>query len=100
VVNVSPSTGSGGGYYNILNPFGNNVFSWIKLSPVTRTMTAPMGNNGPQAIGPEDRANSDFALTSAKATVAVVPEPTTLAGLGLISGLLMASRRRKASPVS
>lgn len=100
VVNLSPSTDSGGGYYNILNPFGNNVLSWIQLSPITRTMTAQMGNNGPRPIGPEDIANSDFALTSAKATVAAVPEPTTLVGLGLVGGLLMASRRRKASPVA
>jgi PEP-CTERM motif len=43
----------------------------------------------------------DVAFSGAAfANVASVPEPTTLAGLGLVGGLLAVSRRRKASQVS
>ena len=83
VTNISPSTGKGGGYYDITNPFGNARFDFLTLTPVT---------DGSVAFN--SSANSDFALTHATATS--VPEPTTLAGLGLVGGLLLATRRRKA----
>jgi hypothetical protein len=83
VTNLSPSKGNGGGYYDIANPFGNAKFDFLTLTPVTYDSVAQNSN-----------ANSDFALTHAAAKS--VPEPTTLAGLGLIGGLLLATRRRKA----
>jgi hypothetical protein len=83
VTNLSPSKGNGGGYYDITNPFGNAKFDFLTLTPVTYNSVAQNSN-----------ANSDFALTHAIAKS--VPEPTTLAGLGLVGGLLLATRRRKA----
>jgi hypothetical protein len=83
VTNLSPSKGNGGGYYDIANPFGNAKFDFLTLTPVTYDSVAKTSNT-----------NSDFALTHAAAKS--VPEPTTLAGLGLIGGLLLATRRRKA----
>jgi len=83
VTNLSPSTGKGGGYYDITNPFGNAKFDFLTLTPVTY-----------DSVAYNSSANSDFALTSA--TAKSVPEPTTLAGLGLVGGLLLATRRRKA----
>jgi hypothetical protein len=93
VTNLSPSTNQGGGYYNIDNPFGNLKFTSLTLSPLTYNISS---NN--QSLGLEDSANSDFALTHASAKS--VPEPTAIAGLGLVGGLLLATRRRKLSRVS
>lgn len=81
VLNVSPSTSAGGGSYSILNPFGSTTIAGFSLTPV-KVGTA------------KGSANSDFALSAASVSV---PEPATLAGLGLVSGLLAVSRRRKAS---
>jgi PEP-CTERM motif len=84
VVNVSPSTTGFGGSYSILNPFGKTKIAGFSLTPV-RVKDA----NGKYPTGSK---NSDFALSAASVHV---PEPTTLAGLGVV-GLLAASRRRKA----
>jgi hypothetical protein len=81
VTNLSPSKGNGGGYYDIANPFGNEKFDFLTLTPDTYDSVAKTSN-----------ANSDFALTHATS----VPEPTAIAGLGLVAGLLVATRRRKA----
>ncbi|GET37145.1 PEP-CTERM sorting domain-containing protein [Microseira wollei] len=84
---LSSSTQSGGGLYSILNPFGNNVVSSVRLEPSVYNSVAT------------DYRNSDFSLMGAQAERAV-PEPTTLAGLGIVAGLLAASRRRKANAAS
>lgn len=83
VTNLSPSKGNGGGYYDIANPFANARFDFLTLTPVTYN-----------SVAHNSSANSDFALTHATATA--VPEPTAIAGLGLVGGLLLATRRRKA----
>jgi PEP-CTERM motif len=84
VVNVSPSLTNGGGSYSILNPFGKTEIAGFSLTPVK--VKDANGNY------PTGSKNSDFALSAAAVHV---PEPTTLAGLGVV-GLLAASRRRKA----
>ncbi|MFB2979443.1 PEP-CTERM sorting domain-containing protein [Microseira sp. BLCC-F43] len=89
---LSNSTQSGGGLYSILNPFGNNVVSSVNLTPYTYSTSEVPG------IGTDYR-NSDFSLIGAQAERAV-PEPTTLAGLGIVAGLLATSRRRKANAAS
>jgi hypothetical protein len=73
---LSKSDESGGGWYRIFNPFGKTEVTDIKL-------TAP---------DPEgDYIKHDFSLVGAEK----VPEPTTIAGLGLVAGALVAYRRRK-----
>lgn len=94
VTNLSPSTGNGGGYYNIDNPFGNAIFSSLTLTPFTYIKDA--SGNAIQAVS----TNSDFALAHATAAARSVPEPTALAGLGLIGGLLLVSRRRQVNKAS
>ena len=94
VTNLSPSTGNGGGYYNIDNPFGDAVFSFLTLTPFTYTTDAY--GKAIQAVS----TNSDFALAHATAAARSVPEPTALAGLGLIGGLLLVSRRRQVNKAS
>ncbi|MGI8504610.1 MAG: PEP-CTERM sorting domain-containing protein [Hassallia sp.] len=89
VTNFSHSKGNGGGYYNIANPFGNAKFDFLTLTPVTYDSSYDSS-----VVAKTSNANSDFALTHAAAKS--VPEPTTLAGLGLVGGLLLATRRRKA----
>ncbi|KAM3090009.1 PEP-CTERM sorting domain-containing protein [Phormidesmis sp. 146-35] len=84
VVNVSPSLTNEGGSYNILNPFGKTEIAGFSLTPVK--VKDAKGNY------PSGSKNSDFALSAASVHV---PEPATLAGLGVV-GLLAASRRRKA----
>lgn len=66
------------GSYEISNPFGN--FKIVGFS-----LTRPAGELN-------DAKYSDFVLSGA--TVTSVPEPGTIAGLGLV-GLLAASRRRR-----
>ncbi|MBD0265270.1 MAG: PEP-CTERM sorting domain-containing protein, partial [Tolypothrix sp. Co-bin9] len=85
VTNLSASSNKGGGYYDIANPFGNEKFDFLTLTPFTYG-SVPQNNS----------ANSDFALAHATAVTKAVPEPTTLAGLGLVGGLLLTTRRRKA----
>lgn len=81
VTNLSPSKGNGGGYYDIANPFGNARFDFLTLTPITY-----------DSVAKNSSANADFALSHATS----VPEPTAIAGLGLVGGLLLATRRRKA----
>jgi hypothetical protein len=90
VTNLSPSTGHGGGYYNIDNPFGNEQFTFLTLTPVT--YVTDFYGKSIEALS----TNSDFALAHATAVTKAVPEPTAIAGLGLVGGLLLATRRRKA----
>jgi hypothetical protein len=44
-----------------------------------------------------DQDLNDFVFTARATPVASVPEPTTIAGLGLVAGALAVSRRRKIS---
>jgi PEP-CTERM motif len=89
VVNLSPSNNSGGGFYKILNPFGNNTFSSVKFSTI------------PYAGVSNNYQNTDYSLVFAKSgSATAVPEPATLAGLAMVGGLVAASRRRKASKAS
>jgi PEP-CTERM motif len=83
-------TNKGGGWYSVQNPFGDLSLSKIKLRAVV------------QPGAEVNYKNTDFALVGATLKdVEKVPEPTTLAGLGVIGGLIVASRRRrKASQVS
>ncbi|MBW4449363.1 MAG: PEP-CTERM sorting domain-containing protein [Spirirestis rafaelensis WJT71-NPBG6] len=85
VTNLSPSKGNGGGYYDITNPFGNAKFDFLTLTPFTYDL-----------VDQKSSANSDFALAHATAVAKAVPEPTAIAGLGLVGGLLLTTRRRKA----
>lgn len=94
VTNLSPSTGNGGGYYNIDNPFGDAVFSYLTLTP--ESYTVDFYGFTIKAVS----TNSDFALAHATAAARSVPEPTALAGLGLIGGLLLVSRRRQVNKAS
>jgi len=80
VVTKSDSTITGGGWYSVLNPFGNNPISYLTMTAVPQP--------GVPANSP---ANSDFALVGAEKT----PEPTTFAGLALVGAVLIASRRRR-----
>jgi hypothetical protein len=84
VVNVSRSIKDAGGSYSILNPFGKTEIAGFSLTPVKVKDAAGKYPTGSK--------NSDFALSAVSVHV---PEPTTLAGLGVV-GLLAASRRRKA----
>ena len=85
VTNLSPSKGNGGGYYDIANPFGNAKFDFLTLTPFTYDLVDQKSN-----------ANSDFALAHATAVAKAVPEPTAIAGLAIVGGLLLTTRRRKA----
>lgn len=84
VINLSPSNNKGGGWYSILNPFGDAAISSIQLFAPTQAGAAA-----------NSARNSDYALVGA--TAAAVPEPASLAGLALVGGVVMGSRRRKAS---
>lgn len=82
VTNLSPSIKKRGGWYQILNPFGETFVSSLTFTAIT------------QPGAPADSfKNSDYSLVGIKA--APVPEPGTvgaLLGLGALGGLL--SRRR------
>lgn len=73
---VSPSNSTGGGWYSIANPFGDAKVDTVVLTSSTETGTS--------------HKYSDFALVGA-----TVPEPATIAGLGLVAGALFTARRRK-----
>ena len=85
VTNLSPSSNKGGGYYDIANPFGNAKFDFLTLTPFTYDL-----------VDQKSSANSDFALAHATAVAKAVPEPTAIAGLAIVGGLLLTTRRRKA----
>ncbi|MFB2934091.1 PEP-CTERM sorting domain-containing protein [Aerosakkonemataceae cyanobacterium BLCC-F154] len=84
---ISASTNSGGGWYSILNPFGDTKIAGLKLSAPTQ------GFN----VSGDSPANNDFSLVGATMKV---PEPATLLGLGLVAGAMAASRKRQARKVS
>jgi hypothetical protein len=74
---LSPSNSTGGGWYSIANPFGD-----LKVDKVVFTSPAETGGTSYHY--------SDYALVGA-----TVPEPATIAGLGLVAGALFTARRRK-----
>lgn len=94
---ISPSTQNGGGAYSVSNPFANSVVSSLLFRPTNGSSSA--ASYVPSNAGLGSYAtyfqNSDFTVSGA--TLKAVPEPTTLAGLGIVGGLLVASRRRKAN---
>jgi len=73
---LSNSDENGGGWYRIFNPFGTTAVTEVRLAG---------------ALPEGDYVKRDFSLVGAEK----VPEPATLAGLGLVGGALVASRRRK-----
>ena len=81
VTNLSPATGGNGGIFKIVNPFGTDLISQIQMSP---WLIAGTGS-----------ANSYFGLVSITYTTTAIPEPASLAlvGVGVI-GLAFAGRRR------
>jgi hypothetical protein len=81
VTNLSPATGGNGGIFKIVNPFGTDMISQLQLSP--------------WLISGRGAANSDFGLIGITYTTTAIPEPASLAlvGLGVI-GLAVAGRRR------
>ncbi|MGB3694498.1 MAG: PEP-CTERM sorting domain-containing protein, partial [Spirulinaceae cyanobacterium] len=76
---ISDSTKQGGGYYKILNPFGD-----AKVSSVKFTAAGAPGDT---------HDGHDYALVSAEGQD--VPEPATLGALGLVAGALATTRRGK-----
>lgn len=86
----APGTFVGGGWYSILNPFNGLSLNKVTLLPVPQ--------EGPN---PRSFRNSEFALVGAEVETSRVPErvpePATLAGLGLVAASVAASRRRKTS---
>lgn len=87
--NLQPGETGGGGRYSILNPFGDLKVSSFTLKAIQNTYT----NWDGRPYAPIGAANSDFSLVGA--TAAAVPEPATLAGIGLLGGSLALVRRRK-----
>lgn len=73
------STATGGGYYNIKNPFADIVVSSF-------TLLAPESTAG------DTFRQSDFALTNASVGI---PEPSLVLGLGVAGASLLGLRRRK-----
>jgi hypothetical protein len=83
----------GGGWYSIGNPFGNTVFKSLRLTALPGSKTS--NTNTPDIkLSEYSKANSDFALVGAELKSVTVPEPTTLAGLAIVGGLLLATRRK------
>lgn len=86
VTALSNSVEGAGGRYRVFNPFGDRFLTSLTLTAVQ------------QAGVPANYQNSDYSLVGTQ--LKTVPEPTTLAGLGIVGGLLAASRRRKANAAS
>ena len=87
VMNLSPSTASGAGEYEISNPFGDMLISGFSLTPNLNTIP---GTNTVK-IG---ATNSDFSLAGVK--TASVPEPGAagaIVGVGAMAGLRVRRRR-------
>jgi hypothetical protein len=92
VVNLSPSLKGSGGSYSVLNPFGDEKITGFSMTAVKvqsndSTIACSGGGNCPSG-----GANSDFVLSAVQ-----VPEPTTVAGLGIVGLLAFARRRRVAN---
>ncbi|HEY8153903.1 MAG TPA: PEP-CTERM sorting domain-containing protein [Myxococcota bacterium] len=83
VTSLSPATAGSGGLFKVSNPFGAELITSIDLMP--------------WAISGTGAANSDFGLVSVTYTTTAIPEPGTLAlvGIGLL-GLAFAGRRARA----
>lgn len=88
VVNLSPSVKRGGGSYRILNPFGDDKITGFSLTALRVRSDDPTQTCSSGRKCPSGAQNSDFALSAVQ-----VPEPTTVAGLGLVSLLAFARRR-------
>jgi hypothetical protein len=74
----------------------------IGSTPMNNALFAGDVFSGTTVIFDDDGANNDndlndFVFTARATPVASVPEPTTIAGLGLVAGALAVSRRRKIS---
>ena len=82
VTALSNSVEGAGGRYRVFNPFGNKFLTSLTLTALQNPLFAA------------NYQNSDYSLVGAQ--LKSVPEPTTLAGLGIVGGLLVASRRRRA----
>ena len=89
ILNKSSSTDSktgkqGGGWYSLLNPFGDLAITSLRLEA-----------GGDKTY--KDNQSSDFSLVGAKFESQPVPEPATLLGLGVVAGALASTRRRRSA---
>ncbi len=101
VVNaISPSTPNGGGYYSVSNPFANLAVTNLLFRPTNGSSSAAsyVASNVGLGSPATSYQNSDFGVGGV--ALKSVPEPTTLAGLGIVGSLLVASRRRRANAAS
>lgn len=84
VLNLSPSTSTGGGVWRIVNPFGNAAITSLQFTALS----------GACGTGLTCNNQSDYTFVSA--SVRAVPEPSTLALFGLgLAAVGLAARRRK-----
>ncbi|MDY7015275.1 MAG: PEP-CTERM sorting domain-containing protein [Cyanobacteriota bacterium] len=85
-INLDPSQEVEGGAYRVNNPFGDLIVSSLSF-------TAP-------SEGRRQPRDSDYALVAIEKGNGIfedIPEPTTLLGLGVVGGLMAASRRQKSA---
>ncbi|MBW4611650.1 MAG: PEP-CTERM sorting domain-containing protein [Hassallia sp. WJT32-NPBG1] len=83
----------GGGWYSINNPFDNIQLGKLRLTALSGSTTST-GYKPDVTLSLVSSQNSDFALVGAELKSVTVPEPTTLAGLAIVGGLLLATRRK------